>query len=170
MICYDDNPALYEVLAVLLSNVGKYVEFRYRRLPELQKPKTPSRILAEQDTECPENREELTLVRGFIDTQSGGLRMTKDGNFILTMRNICRKKKLPTGVGYYRDKRNKKNARLSKIGFDQKEYLYRSYRLDRRDDGKGMDLATMVVAAAKRGKVRVFPNVANLPPQVVGQI
>jgi hypothetical protein len=89
--------------------------------------------------------------------------MTKAGNFIVTLRNINRRKRMPTGDGYYRDKRNKTGRTTSKTGFVKGEYLYRSFRLDVRNDGYGIDLVTLRAANGKKGKVMLFPNVETVP-------
>lgn len=154
------NPTLYDVLAALLANSGKYVEFQYTPLPECHVADTPSKKAAKQDTVIPMNPIDRAWVRGFMATAGQALRMTKDGNFTLTLRNMNRKKKMPNNEGYYRDKRNRQENGSSKIGFLKFEYLYRSLRLDR-DLIYGIDLASLTVSSGKVRRVRIFPNVAE---------
>lgn len=154
----SENPDLYEVLAILFANSGKYVEFQYIPLPECHVKKTPSKRAAESDTILPLAPDDRSWVRGFMAKHGDALRMTKDGNFTLTLRNMNRKKRMPNDIGYYRDKRNKQENGDSKIGFVKNEYLYRSLRLDR-DLTYGIDLSTLMASSGKQRHVRLFPNV-----------
>lgn len=160
MISYAENPALYEVLAALISNAGKFVKFQYTPLPECYKKPTPSKKLAQADTELPATPEDKAWVKGFMPKGGEGLRMTKDGAFTLTLRNMNRKKKMPNGEGYYRDKKNRQENGTSKIGFKKKEYFFRTYRLDVQEIF-GVDLATLTVSSGKQKDVRLFPRVAD---------
>jgi hypothetical protein len=164
--CNEATPELYDILATLCMFRG-YVEFDYKPLPECQKKvnkNAPSRVAADNSTVmiAPPER-----VKAFIDDAP---RMTKDGNFILTVRNINRRNagdevNMDTGeiIGesYFSDKMNAQADGSSKIGFAKGEYLYRSYRLDVRGDGKGIQLQTVMGNFGKDGKKRLFPAIAE---------
>lgn len=159
MICNEANPALYDVLATLCMLRG-YIEFDYKPLPECRVKKTPSKIAADNSTVsiAPPER-----VKGFIDAAPS---MTKAGEFVLTIRNINRRNAGMEidkttgeiiGESYFADKSNAQSDGTHKQGFETGEYLYRSYRLDVRGDGRGIQLHTM--QGNMKGKVRIFPNV-----------
>lgn len=161
-ICYSQAPETYEVLATFCMIRG-YVEFDYKRLPECKakvNENAPSRIAAANSTIT---LEPLEKVRGFLDDAP---KMTKDGNFIITLRNMNRRDAGVEvdgatgeilGESYFIDKSNAQTDGSRKIGFVEGEYLYRSYRLDVRGDGKGLQLAT--AKANINGKKALFPNV-----------
>jgi hypothetical protein len=169
-ICQEENPELYDVLAAFFALRG-YVEFRYTKLPELKKALTPSAAKAREFTKMPENEADWNLVKGHVTAES--LKMTKDGNFTLTLRNILRKVKgdkvdEQTGEileeSYFADKSNAQEDGTRKIGFVEGEYQYRSIRLDVRNDGYGIDLASILVNIG--GKKRLFPNARpNVRPE-----
>jgi hypothetical protein len=166
MINLEQNPSLYEVLATFCMTRG-YIEFDYARLPECKakvNPNAPSRVKADNSTVSIAPPEK---VKAFIDDAP---RMTKDGNFILTVRNINRRDAgfevdkdtgEIIGESYFADKSNAQRDGTTKEGFVKGEYLYRSYRLDVRCDGKGIALNTVQVNSG--GKKRLFPNVEPIP-------
>lgn len=163
-ITTTENPALYEIVAAF-SILRGYVEFRYKRLPECHKKMTPSARAAQDSTIMPANPDEWDKVQGFLT--DGALRITKSGEFTLTLRNQKRKNAgdvLDPETGevieesYFSDKSNAQEDGTTKIGFDKNEYLYRSYRLDVRGDNYGIDLSTVKINIG--GKKRLFPNVA----------
>lgn len=166
LISQSENPALYELVAAF-SMLRGYVEFRYRKLPECRKKLTPSAAAAQNSTVMPENPADWDKVSGFLTETALGL--TKDGNFTLTLRNQKRKNAGDIvdevngeviAESYYSDKSNAQEDGTTKIGFDKGEYLYRSYRLDVRGDGYGVDLSTVQINIG--GKRRMFPNVRAL--------
>ena len=140
IFCHSPSPSLDEIARALLAVPGRYVEFRYDTLPECRRPMTPSRALAQADTRC---LGPLDMARGFPGgNDGGGVGLSRPGNWLVTLRSMNRKKRLPTGQGYYHDK-------------TQGEHLWRSYRLE------GIDLTTVMVNMGRgRGKVRMFPAVA----------
>jgi len=161
-ICPEAAPETYDVVAAFCFLRG-YIEFDYKPLPECQakvNKNCPSQVAARQSTVtiAPPER-----VKGFIDAAP---RMTKAGEFILTIRNVNRRN---TGIevdentgeiigeSYFADKANAQTDGTSKTGFAEGEYLYRSYRLDVRGDDKGIQLHTVMVNLG--GKKRLFPNV-----------
>ena len=161
MICNEAAPTVYEVLATLCMFRG-YIEFEYKPLPECKVKKTASKIAADNSTVA---IAPPSMVRGFIDAAPG---MTKAGEFTLTIRNMNRRNAGAEidkntgeilGESYFADKANAQTDGTSKTGFDSGEYLYRSYRLDVRGDGKGIQLHTM--QGNMKGKVRLFPNVVH---------
>lgn len=120
----------------LLTKIGRYVEFDYEPIPECRRPMTPSKAAALEDTVmvAPPGK-----VRGWIEDE-GKVRITKEGHWVVTLRNINRKKRLPTGQGYYRDK-------------SKNEYLWRTYRL------AGIDIESILYNAGRgRGKTVLFRN------------
>jgi hypothetical protein len=161
-------PDTYEVLEAFCLYRG-YVEFDYKPLPECQakvNKNAPSRIAAAQSTTmiAPPER-----VKGYIEEDSP--KMTKEGNFILNIRNINRRNQEIQidaetgeiiGFSYYADKSNKQRDGSRKIGYDDGEYMPRSFRLDVRGDFKGIQLETVRVVGKREdgtmGKVRLFPN------------
>ncbi len=163
-LCYSAAPETYEVLATFCMIRG-YIEFDYKRLPECKakvNENAPSRVAAANSTVTIAPMEK---VRGFLDDAP---KMTKDGNFIITLRNMNRRDKGINldedtgevfGESYFVDKSNAQTDGSRKIGFVEGEYLYRSYRLDVRGDGKGVQLGT--VKANINGKKALFPNVAE---------
>lgn len=169
-ICQEQNPTLYDVLAAFFALRG-YVEFRYTKLPECKKKLTPSAALAQKFTIMPEEKADWNIVKGMVTDTS--LRMTKDGNFTLTLRNMMRKVKgdevnAETGEvieeSYFADKSNAQEDGTHKIGFVAGEYEYRTVRLDLRNDGYGIDLASILVNIG--GKKRLFPNAhPNVKPE-----
>ena len=163
MINYDANPNLYETLATFVMARG-WISFKYKPLPECKKKVTASVVAARKSTVMPEDRAEWDVVSGFLTDDA--IRMTKDGDFIVTLRNMKRKNagdvvSPETGEvieeSYFSDKSNRQEDGSLKIGFDKGEYLYRSYRLDVRQDDCGVNLASVMVNIG--GKKRLFPNV-----------
>jgi hypothetical protein len=121
---------------------------------------TPSKAAAQASTKIIGSPD---VVSGFLTTES--LRMTKDGNFTLTLRNNKRRcigdvVNPETGEiiaeSYFADKANKQEDGSSKVGFEDGEFMYRSYRLDVRADGKGLDVTSLV--ANLGGKQLLFPE------------
>jgi hypothetical protein len=154
----------YDVLAALIANSGKYIEFKYKPLPECKVKMTPSRAAALESTIKPISAMPED-VGGFFCVE--GIRITKAGDFIVTLRNMKRKNigdviDPETGIlleSYYSDKSNKQEDGSHKEGFDTGEFLFRSYRLDVRDDGCGINLGSMKVNNGKYGKQPVFARV-----------
>jgi len=161
-ICAVDAPELYDVLATFCMIRG-YLEFDYSRLPECKakvNENAPSRVAARESTE---HIEPLEKVRGFLDECP---KQNKGGDWYITFRSINRRNKGMQvdedtgeilGESYFVDKSNAQPDGGKKIGFIKGEYLFRSYRLDVRGDGKGIQLHT--VQANLNGKTRLFPNV-----------
>lgn len=170
IVCEAENPTLYDVLATFFALRG-YVEFRYVPLPECKVPMTPSKAHARRFTKMPDNGFEWNSVKGMLTPYS--LQQTKDGNFTIVLRNMFRKVKgdlidAETGevkeVSYFADKSNAQEDGSTKIGFDPGEYQYRRFRLDVRNDGYGIDFASILVNMG--GKRRLFPNARpNIRPQ-----
>ncbi len=165
LISYEENPTLYEVLAAFTLLRG-YVEFRYRKLPECKKKLTPSAAAAQASTKMPEDKKDWNLCKGFLGDDS--VFASKDMNFLLRFRNNQRKVigdvvDEKTGEiieeSYFSDKSNAQEDGSRKIGFVDGEYEFRSYRMDVRNDGFGIDLSTVQISMGRRGKVRLFPNV-----------
>ena len=162
MINYSEKPELYDVVATFMLIRG-YIEFDYKPLPECQKKvnkNAPSRVAADNSTVVIAPPEK---VRGFLDAEP---RKTKDGNWIITLRNMNRRCKGMEvdaetgeilGESYFVDKSNAQTDGTRKIGYVGGEYFPRSYRLDVRGDGKGIQLATL--KANLGGKKRLFPAV-----------
>lgn len=161
-ICEEAKPETYDVVAAFCFLRG-YVEFEYKPLPECQKKASktsPSAIAARQSTLTIAPPE---MVKGFI---TDAPKITKAGEFVLTLRNINRRNAGAQvdentgeiiGESYFADKANAQTDGTSKEGFTEGEYLYRSYRLEVRPDGKGVQLHTVKVNFG--GKVRYFPHV-----------
>lgn len=174
-ICPEENPELYDVLAAFFALRG-YVEFRYTKLPECKKALTPSAAKAREFTAMPENEADWNIVKGMVTAES--LKMTKDGNFCLVLRNMNRRvkgDKVDDQTGevleesYFADKSNAQEDGTRKIGFVEGEYQYRSIRLDVRNDGYGIDLASVLINMG--GKKRLFPNARpNMRPEFLERV
>jgi len=174
-VCQEENPSLYDVLATFFALRG-YVEFRYVKLPECATKITPSKAKAQEFTKMPEDKADWTLVKGMLTDES--LKMTKDGNFTLLLRNMNRKikgDKVDEETGeileesYFADKSNMQEDGTRKIGFVAGEYGFRQYRLDVRNDGYGFEFSTMLINMG--GKKRLFPNAhPNIRPEVYAAI
>lgn len=177
LISYSDNPSLYEVTAAmeLLCPMKVWISFRYTPLPECKKKLTPSKAAAMASTIMPKNPWDWRKVSGFLN--DGAFWYTKHPSYgpdglnivrpMLTLRNQKRKNAgdvVDTVTGeivepsYFSDKSNAQEDGTTKEGFDKGEYLYRSYRLDVRNDGYGLDLSTVEIAQIGKTKQRLFPN------------
>ena len=118
-----------------------YVRFRYRPPPG-GKP-TPSRLAERADTVAPRDGD-WTLVSGFLVRNS--LRMTQDGVFVLMLRNMRRK---VAGRGHFAER-----------GLGPGEFEFRSYRIDPRADGYGIDLRSVMYSTGFKGLRPLFPELA----------
>lgn len=164
-LVYSVNPTLGEVTTALKMLRG-YVEFRYKPLPECRVQLTPSKAAALAFTLYPKKRSEWGIVKGYLGEDS--FFKTHDGNFCIRLRNMKRKVignilDLITGevveYSYFADKSNRQEDGTRKIGFDDGEYLFRAFRLDVRNDGFGIDLASVHINMGRAlGKQRLFPN------------
>ena len=136
--CHDQYPSVDQVAGAFLGGSSKYTEFRYDPLPECRTPMTPSKAAAQADTL---QVGPLDLARGWPGgAEGGGVRLTKQGDWIVTVLTMNRRKRLPQGEGYFAEK-------------NQGKYLWRSYRLE------GIKLSTVLINMGRRlGKVRMFPN------------
>jgi hypothetical protein len=125
MVIETPTPTLTEIASAFEANIGRYIEFEYEPVPECQRPLTPSQQEARMNTVY---KEPLGKVKAHTDETQGRVWLTKEGNWILTLRTMMRCA-VDTGV-----------------------FKWRAYRLE------GIDLASVLFNSGPRGKVRMFPN------------
>lgn len=133
------------VAAALRSAVeGKrYIEFSY--VPQKRYKNTPSRLAARADTVYVGN--DLSVVKGHLDEREGPIVFfaPTTQHWCLRLQPITRR--VRTANGYYSGCHNATTGE----NFRQGEHLFRCYRL------VGIDLASVMVGAGRRGKIRLFP-------------
>jgi hypothetical protein len=135
--CHEDNPTLDKIASCLLAASGRYTEFRYdrRRWTHERVAMTPSRAAAEAATVKVGPLDEVKGYAGGVE--GGGVWVTKDGNWVLTLLTMNRRK------------------------LDGR-YQWRSYRLE----GIKLE-TVRVNMGGRLGKVRTFPAVVPVDSEYV---